>query len=32
MAEKMAVAEGKAEALKAILDDLRNRKQMGMPL
>lgn len=29
MAEKMAVAEGKAEALKAILDDLRNRKQNG---
>ena len=29
MAEKMAIAEGKAEALKAILDDLRNRKQNG---
>lgn len=29
MAEKMAVAEGKAETLKAILDDLRNRNQNG---
>ena len=29
MAEKMAVAEGKAETLKAISDDLRNRNQNG---